>query len=307
MIFVFQSTAERAEIFQAAFARELPSIRFVTDPAIVDPVEIRYWLAWKQPDDLARYTGLELLFSVGAGVDQFRPEALPPGTRLVRMIEDGIMRTMQEYVVMAVLALHRGLPAYLQQQRRQEWALRHGPVAGRRRIGVLGLGVLGCAVLEALAPFGFPLAGWSRSERSLPGIECFAGVDALPAFLARTDILICLLPLTTETHGFLDAALFTMLPPGASLVHVGRGPQLDHAALIEALDRDHLSGAFIDVTDPEPLPAGHALWAHPKVILTPHAASNTNAETAAAAVIANLKRHRAGLAPIGLVDTARGY
>ena len=186
-----------------------------------------------------QFTGLELLFSVGAGVDQFRPEALPPKTKLVRMIEDGIVRTMQEYVVMAVLALHRNLPSYVQQQRREEWVLRHGPVAARRRVGVLGLGVLGVAVLEALRPFGFPLAGWSRSPRSFPGIECFAGSETLPAFLARTDILICLLPLTSETRGLLDADLFAKLPSGAGLVHVGRGPQLDPVALIEALDRGH--------------------------------------------------------------------
>ena len=307
MTFVFQSTAERADIFRAAFARELPDLRFVTDPAAVDPADVRYWLTWKQPDDMMRYAGLELMFSVGAGVDQFRPEALPTGTKLVRMIEDGIVRTMQEYVVMAVLGLHRGLPAYVRQQRREEWVLRHGPVAERRRVGVLGLGVLGVAVLEALRPFGFPLAGWSRSSRSIAGIECFSGAQTLSAFLARTDILICLLPLTPETRGLLDADLFAKLPSGASLVHVGRGPQLDQMALIEALDRGHLSSAFVDVTDPEPLPAGHPLWAHPKVILTPHAASNTNAETAAEAVIANLKRHQAGLEPIGLVDTTIGY
>ena len=306
-VFVFTSTPQRAAIFAAAFARELPHLRFVTDPADADPACVRYWLTWTPPADLGRFSRLELLFSIGAGVDQFSRAAMPPGTKLVRMIEDGIVRTMQEYVTLAVLALHRGLPAYIDQQRRGEWALRHGPTAARRRVGVLGLGVLGRAVLEALRPFGFPLAGWSRSPRTIPGVDCSAGADALPGFLARTDILICLLPLTDETRGFLDAALLAALPAGAGLVQVGRGPQLDAAALIDALDRGHLSGAVIDVTEPEPLPAGHPLWSHPKVILTPHAASNTDPETAAAAVIANIRRHEAGLDPVGLVDPRAGY
>ncbi|MDT1060846.1 glyoxylate/hydroxypyruvate reductase A [Paracoccus sp. CPCC 101403] len=304
MAVLFLSTAARAQVFREAFAHALPDVAFHVGEA-PDPLRVRWIVTWNAPDDLAtRYPNLRQIFSIGAGVDQFDLGLIPAHVGVVRMLEPGIGAQMGEYATLATLAMHRDLPRYLARQQVAEWAPGENLPAPRRRVGVMGLGQLGTLVIDRLRPFGFDLAGYSRSIRAIDGVSCFT--DLAP-FLARTDILICLLPLTMQTRGILDAALFAKLPRGARLVHLGRGAQLVAADLIAALDQGQLSAAMLDVTDPEPLPADHPLWRHPSVILTPHIASQTSAAEGAAHVIAGVSADLAGRPVAGLIDRRRGY
>ena len=171
----------------------------------------------------------------------------------------------------------------------------------------MGLGVLGRAVLERLGLFGFARYGWSRSPQHIGGVTTYAGTDSLGQFLGHCDILICLLPLTTATRGILDRDLFAALPRGASLINVGRGGHLDQQALLDALNSGQLRSAILDVCDPEPLPDSHPFWQHPRILLTPHIASMTQPETAALAVIDNLRGHARGEPLRDLIDRRLGY
>lgn len=308
MSFVYKSDPVRGRQWAEVFAREAPQLPFRIWPDIGNPEQVRFLAAWEPPPNILElFPNLQVLFSSGAGVDQFDFSALPPELPVVRMVEPGIINGMVEYVSWAVLALHRDMPRYQRQQRGAQWQAAPVRPAGQCRVGVLGLGSLGQAALAQLRGFGFDCAGWSRSRHVFDGVQCFAGSDELPAFLARTDILVCLLPLTTETRGVLNAALFAQLPRGAGLVHVGRGPQLVQHDLLDALATGQIADAILDVTDPEPLPPEHPFWQHPNLWLTPHIASMTQPETAAQVVLDNLRRFDTGQAMVGRVDRSRGY
>ena len=298
----------RGKLWRDTVSKALPQVDFRCWPDVGNPAHIEHLVAWTVPDELiASLPNLRTLFSIGAGVDQLDLDRLPPDLRIVRMIEPGITDTMADYVAMAVLALHRDLPFHIAEQRAGRWSWRDVPPARERRIGVMGLGELGRAALAALAPHGFQLAGRSRARRTIEGVECFAGDAGLLPFLARSEILVCLLPLTDDTRDILNRVAFAAMPHGARLVNVARGGHLVQDDLLEALGNGQLSAAILDVTDPEPLPVGHPFFTHPAILLTPHVAGITRTDSAVHALIDNLRRVMAGRPLVGEVDRRRGY
>jgi glyoxylate/hydroxypyruvate reductase A len=295
MAFVYKADPDRAAVWAQLFARRAPQLRFREWPDVGDPKDVRFLAAWLPPDDLATaFPNLEVLFSVGAGVDQLNLAQIPGRVKVVRMIEPALVATMAEYLSFAVIALHRDMPLYLGQQRERVWREHRVRPPGASRVGVMGTGLLGAAAIERLRSLGFDCAGWNRR------------VD-LDSFLAPTDILVCLLPLTDSTRGILDRRLFDALPEGAALINAGRGGHLVEADLLDALDRGHLRAAILDVCETEPPEEDHPFWRHPKIWLTPHIASTTQPESAVEAVLANVARYERGEPMLGLVDRYRGY
>jgi glyoxylate/hydroxypyruvate reductase A len=274
------------------------------------PVEdIAAAVTWNHPpEDLHRYPNLKLLISMGAGVDHlFRPPGPPPGVAVVRLVDRLLTTAMSEYVMIAVLRHHRQDEGYRALQAARVWEELPAPDTEATRIGILGLGNLGADAARKLAALGFRVTGWSRMPKELPGIGTVSGNDALLPFLARTDILVCLLPLTPETEGILCARTLAALPRGAYVINPARGGHVVEEDLLAALDSGHVSGATLDVFRTEPLPVAHRFWAHPKVVLTPHAASITIPRSVAPQVVDNLARLREGRPLANVVDVSVGY
>ncbi|WP_027349830.1 2-hydroxyacid dehydrogenase [Halotalea alkalilenta] len=308
MVLLYKGDIERGREWRALFARHAADIEVRLWPDVGDPNEIRYLLAWMPPEDIAeRFPALEAVFATSAGVDQFDITRLPAKLPLVRMLDPGIEQGMREYASFATLYLHRLIPFYQRQQTQRRWSPQRLVPAARRRVGIMGLGRLGASVAEQLRGLGFSVRGWSRSPRELEGVHCYAGEQALPEFLADTDILICLLPLTDATRGILDARLFRALPEGAALINMGRGAHLVEDDLIEALDSGRLSGAVLDVLNEEPPPDDHPFWAREEILLTPHIAAMTLPDSAFPVLLDNLRRHQRGEPMRGTVDRGSGY
>lgn len=303
MALLFLSTRERAPIWHQILT-EAGEEMVDGEAAVTDPAAITEIACWNPPADLGRYPNLRAVISVGAGVDHLPP--MPAGVVLSRTLSTGIDTMVRDWVVMATLMLHRDLPTYLKQAQEGIWKARPVREAASRRVGILGMGRIGGLVAESLTALGFNVAGLSRSGNQASGITLFKASET-EAFLARSDLLVCLLPLTDETRGILGARTFGMLPRGAGLIHAGRGGHLCMADLREALDEGRLSAAVLDVTDPEPLPEDHWLWSDPRVIVTPHVAAQTNPVEGARHALAVIRALRAGQPVPGLVDQVRGY
>jgi glyoxylate/hydroxypyruvate reductase A len=309
MAILFRSTPAATARWRPLLARLMPEHEIRYWPEIGDRAAIDYALVWQpEPGLLASLPNLKLIVGLGAGVDHVLADpSLPKAVPIVRLVDPYMTDAMSEYVVLSVLRLHRQDLDYLTQQRAGIWEEREQKNAAERPVGILGFGTLGQDAGRKLTALGFDVAGWSRGQKELSGFVTYAGPAGLDALLARSEILVCLLPLTAETTGILDAAAFARLPRGGGLVNVGRGGHLVEADLIPALDAGQLSGAVLDVVGEEPLPAGHPFWHHPRIILTPHIAAETHPPTAAAIIREAIRAHEAGLPVANRVDLARGY
>ena len=308
MVLLFHSPDEDADAWSRALRRELPGLEVRVWPALGDPAAIEAALVWRVPPGLLRsLPNLRLILSLGAGVDAMLADPTLPDPPLCRLVDPSLARGMSEFVLAHVLKYHRGLDVFAREQRRARWAFALNRPRPATAVGILGVGELGRHAAAVLAGHGFTVRGWSRTPKALPGVASFAGADGLAAFLAGTEILVCLLPLTEATRGILDDRLFAALPPGARLINVGRGAHLVEADLIDALERGRLAHATLDCFAEEPLPAAHPFWRHPRIDVTPHVAAYADPDSAAAGVAENLRRLRDGRPLLHLVDRARGY
>ncbi|NUT61317.1 glyoxylate/hydroxypyruvate reductase A [Herbaspirillum sp. C9C3] len=259
------------------------------------------------PAQLKLLPQLQWVHSVWAGVERLVADLDQSGLQITRLVDPRLAATMAEAVLAWTLYLHRDMPYYARQQQARQWQPLDYVLPEQRRVGILGLGALGEAAAAALRQARFPVTGWSRSARSIPGMQTCSGMEGLAQMLAQTDILVCLLPLTTQTRGLLDAARLALLPPDAQLINFARGPIIDDAALHQALDAGQLRHAVLDVFATEPLPADAWPWSHPAVTVLPHCSAPTDSGTASSIVAANIRHYRKTGEILANVDLKRGY
>ena len=286
----------------AALAAAVPEATITVWPDA--PPAPDYALVWRPPPELfARTRPSRAIFNLGAGVEVLLAmPGLPNEVPVIRLEDAGMAAQMAEYVTLAVLGAYRESREYAAQQRDARWHQRPRFAKSQFGVGILGFGVLGQVVARALAPFAFPLSGWSATRKRVPGVESFAGPEELRAFLPSSRVLVCLLPSTRETRNLLDKANLSQLPRGAHLVNVARGHIVVDEDLIALLDEGHLSGATLDVFREEPLPSTHPFWHHPLITMTPHNSAVTVVEDSIAQIAGKIRRLERGEAVTGIVD-----
>ena len=266
-----------------------------------------YGVVWTPPQQfIDEQTALKGIFNIGAGVDALMKLRLPD-VPVVRLDDAGMSVQMAEYVCHAVIHHFREFDAYEADVAAGRWSYRKPLSRIDFPVGVMGLGVLGERVSRALAQFDFPVLGWSRSAKAVPGVRCFSGEDGFANFLAATRVLVCLLPLTPQTHDVMRRDTLLQLLPGAYVINVARGAHLVDEDLISLIDSGHITGATLDVFRTEPLPAAHPFWRHPKIKVTPHTSARTVREESIAQIAGKMLALQRGEPIAGLVNPMRGY
>lgn len=308
--FVSQSDPVSVQQWIQALNAAMPGERVVPFAELDEAERAQCRLAIVANPDLAQIRlmpQLEWVHSVWAGVERLVEDLGDSSLQVTRLVDPRLAATMAEAVLAWTLYLHRDMPLYAQRQRFRIWQAEEYVLPENRVVGILGLGTLGEPAAAALLQARFKVCGWSRSKREVAGVQSFSGDEGLRQMLGMSDILVCLLPLTPETRGLLDAERLALLPPQAQLINFARGPIVDDRALCAALDERRLRHAVLDVFAVEPLPADSWHWTHPDVTVLPHISAPTNRETASAIVAGNVRRYRQSGEIAGNVDLRRGY
>lgn len=312
--FLFVTPTWDGDAWVNEMKKALPTRAIRKWPVIGKAEDVRYAAAWLPPPNVLReLPSLTVIFSLGAGVDAILSDpTLPDGVPIVRVNSPDLTMRMSEHVVLHVLMHHRRQARILENQRNRTWDSFPQHAASALRVGIMGLGVLGEDAAKKLAFIGFQVAGWSRGRKSIPGVKSFAGAGELDAFLARTDVLVCLLPATAETDGLINRSLIRKLarngPLGAPvLINAGRGRQQVESDILAALESGELLAVSLDVFAKEPLPPESPFWSHPRVYLTPHSAADSEPSVICAYVAQAIERYEKTGQLDNLVDRARGY
>lgn len=299
------------ETWQQAFAAAIPDVEVRNYPDWGNPNDgPAYAFVWHpKPGIIAAYPNITHVFSFGAGVDHIlKDPTIPDELPVIRMSDDGLKDGMAEFVLMSVLMHHRGIHQLMNAQRAKEWIDMFPAEAADVRVSMLGYGALAKAAINRLQPVGYKISAWSRTPKNTKdNVTHYAGLDSLSDFLASTDILVCLLPATSETTNLLNADTLALLPENAAIINAGRGNLIDLDALVSLLDSKHLSGATLDVFPIEPLPQDSVLWHHPKVTVTPHIAAVTRPKNATKYVARCIDQIKRGERPENLLDRSFGY
>lgn len=298
-----------AEAWKKGLQKNAPDFEIERYPEDTNRADTEFIMAFKPPKEVFDlYPNVKIVASMGAGVRTILENpSLPKGVKVTKVVQKEHQQDMAEFVLALSLNYMRRLNLFAQYQAQQLWKPRSYKRIPETTIGIMGIGAIGQVMAELFVQTGFRVSGWSRSEKQLPNIKTFHGENQRADFLNTADILICVLPLTSQTKGILNAELFSELPKGAFVINVGRGAELVDKDLIEAIDMGHLSGAALDVFHTEPLPRHHPFWKHDKILITPHIAGNTHPEIAAKDVLENYKALQENKPLKFEVDRQKGY
>ena len=309
MKIVLKVGGARADWWKDHMAGLLPEYEVILAEEVVDKDIIDFAVVWlPEPGWLKSFPNLKCIFSIGSGIDHIlKDKELPQHLPIVRLTGTDLSTRMREYVVLHVLRLHRRLPEVEESQKTEEWNQIIEPPANNRTVGIMGLGNLGADCAQILSKIGFNVLGWAKSKKSLEGVESFVGNSGFDTFLSKSDIVVCMLPLTPETKDIMNASFFKKMKNGASIINVARGPHLNEEDLLVAIKSKKIRSATLDVFNNEPLEKGHPFWKHPNVLVTPHIASLIDPVAGGKAIADNIKNFVLGNTINELIPPGKNY